>query len=116
LVYVGSLFHGGGANQSDVQRRGAVFSYNLGWLRQTENFYLSVPWGTAQHFDEPLLRLMGYQIQRPNVGWVEGIDPLRWIRMGRPAICSAEDALTPSQIEDTKLIAQNPDVFAAYLT
>ena len=43
VVYSGGTIHGGGANTTDVQRRGAHLSYCLGWLRTEENNYLSTP-------------------------------------------------------------------------
>ena len=45
LVYVGSIFHGGGANTTDVHRIGINIGYSLGWLRQEENQYLACPAG-----------------------------------------------------------------------
>ena len=43
LLYVGSLYHGGGANHSDAPRRGINVGYTLSWLRQEENQYLACP-------------------------------------------------------------------------
>jgi ectoine hydroxylase-related dioxygenase (phytanoyl-CoA dioxygenase family) len=43
VVYVGGTIHAGGANTTDVQRRGAHLSSCLGWLRTEENNYLAVP-------------------------------------------------------------------------
>ena len=34
LIYSGSVFHGGGANNSDGDRIGINITYTLGWLRQ----------------------------------------------------------------------------------
>ena len=61
LVYVGSIFHGGGANTTDVHRIGVNVGYSLGWLRQEENQYLACPPEVARTLPEGLLRLMGYQ-------------------------------------------------------
>ncbi|MGH3578836.1 MAG: phytanoyl-CoA dioxygenase family protein, partial [Mycobacterium sp.] len=43
LLYSGSVYHGGGANRTGTTRTGINITYNLGWLRQEENQYLSVP-------------------------------------------------------------------------
>jgi ectoine hydroxylase-related dioxygenase (phytanoyl-CoA dioxygenase family) len=43
LFYSGSVYHGGGANQTDATRIGVNITYNVAWLRQEENQYLSVP-------------------------------------------------------------------------
>jgi hypothetical protein len=41
LVYSGSVYHGGGANATSGTRVGLNITYNLAWLRQEENQYLS---------------------------------------------------------------------------
>jgi ectoine hydroxylase-related dioxygenase (phytanoyl-CoA dioxygenase family) len=61
LLYVGSLYHGGGANRSDAPRRGVNVGYTLSWLRQEENQYLACPPEIARELPEPLARLAGYQ-------------------------------------------------------
>ena len=43
LFYSGSVYHGGGANHTDATRIGVNITYNVAWLRQEENQYLSVP-------------------------------------------------------------------------
>jgi Phytanoyl-CoA dioxygenase (PhyH) len=77
LIWLGSLRHAGGANKTANQwRRGIVIGYCLGWLRQIENQYLSIPLETAKTFPEPLQRLIGYASHRPNMGLVNGLDPI----------------------------------------
>lgn len=75
LLYRSSLLHGGGANRSNAPRTGIAFGYSLGWLRQVENQYLTYPPEVARGFPENLQELIGYTIQRPNLGWYEGQDP-----------------------------------------
>ncbi len=60
VIYTGSVFHGGGANQSSARRAGVNIDYCLGWLRQEENQYLSCPPDQAGHLSDELLRLIGY--------------------------------------------------------
>ncbi|MDT5204469.1 MAG: hypothetical protein QOD34_1105, partial [Mycobacterium sp.] len=60
LLYLGSIFHGGGANTTEVSRIGMNVGYSLGWLRQEENQYLACPPEIARTLPEGLLRLMGY--------------------------------------------------------
>jgi Phytanoyl-CoA dioxygenase (PhyH) len=60
LVYTGSVFHSGGANETDVPRLGMNLTYCLGWLRQEENQYLSCPPEIARTFEPELAALMGY--------------------------------------------------------
>jgi len=56
LLYVGSIYHGGGTNRSNVRRIGVNLGYSLGWLRQEENQYLACPPEIARTLPEGLLR------------------------------------------------------------
>ena len=81
LVYSGAVYHGGGANRSDTVRKGINITYNLSWLRQEENQYLSVPFDVARELDEDLLRLMGYQRGAYALGYVGDLqDPIKFVR------------------------------------
>ena len=69
--FVGGVYHGGGANRTaDEWRIGMFQGYCLGWLRQEQNFYLSVPPDEARKMPEELARLLGYSVHRPYLGWV----------------------------------------------
>ena len=61
FVYVGSVYHGGGANNSDAHRLGVNIGYTLSWLRQEENQYLACPPEVARELPESLAKLAGYQ-------------------------------------------------------
>jgi ectoine hydroxylase-related dioxygenase (phytanoyl-CoA dioxygenase family) len=74
LLYFGSTRHGGGANASDKPRTGLINTYALGWLRQEENQYLSVPREIASSYPERVQRLMGYQSHGEYLGVYPG-DP-----------------------------------------
>jgi ectoine hydroxylase-related dioxygenase (phytanoyl-CoA dioxygenase family) len=91
LFYTGSLYHGGGANQStNTVRYGLNLTYAVSWLRQEENQYLSVPAEIARTFPEPLLRLMGYARGAYALGYVDDLrDPLE-VLLGRKV---ADDGL-----------------------
>ena len=81
LVYTGALYHGGGANRSDSVRRGVNITYNVSWLRQEENQYLSVPIEVARTFEEDLQRLMGYARGAYALGYVDDLrDPIEILR------------------------------------
>ena len=81
LLYTGSLYHGGGANHTDSRRDGLIVHYTLGWLRQEENQYLSVPLATLRELPEDLLRLMGYQRGAYSLGFIDGgRDPIAAVR------------------------------------
>ncbi len=60
LFYLGSTWHGGGANLSDAPRMGLINTYSLGWLRQEANQYLEMPPEVAQRFGPRLRALLGY--------------------------------------------------------
>lgn len=61
LFYLGGTVHGGGANISDVTRAGLITTYSLGWLRQEENQYLTVPREMVKAYPDTIRRLLGYQ-------------------------------------------------------
>lgn len=61
LLYLGSTLHGGGANKSQAPRSGLITTYSLGWLRQEENQYLTIPREIVDSYPENIRRLIGYQ-------------------------------------------------------
>jgi ectoine hydroxylase-related dioxygenase (phytanoyl-CoA dioxygenase family) len=55
--------------------------YVLGWLRQEENQYLSVPADVARALPDDLLRLIGYARGAYALGYVDDLrDPLDALR------------------------------------
>ncbi|MBC8292243.1 MAG: phytanoyl-CoA dioxygenase family protein [Proteobacteria bacterium] len=81
LLYTGSVYHGGGNNKSDATRCGVNITYNLAWLRQEENQYLSVPTEIARELPDDLLRVMGYARGAYALGYVGNLeDPLKALR------------------------------------
>jgi hypothetical protein len=81
LLYTGKVYHGGGANTSDETRVGLNITYDVGWLRQEENQYLSVPREIAETLPDELLRLMGYRIGAYALGYIDDVrDPIEAIR------------------------------------
>ncbi len=69
LFYLGSVFHGGGANTANAPRAGLINTYCLGWLRQEVNHYLSVPRDIAARLPEHVQRLLGYGVYRGGLGY-----------------------------------------------
>jgi ectoine hydroxylase-related dioxygenase (phytanoyl-CoA dioxygenase family) len=83
LLYVGSLYHGGGENRSDADRVGINITYSAGWVRQEENQYLTVPPDVVRTLPERLQKLLGYQRGAYALGYVDDLrDPLD-VLMGR---------------------------------
>lgn len=75
LLLMGSTYHSGGQNESDAPRTGFVANFNLGWLRQEENQYLTVPREIAKQLPEDLQKLMGYRSQGRLLGHYVGMNP-----------------------------------------
>ena len=87
LFYTGKVFHGGGANTSDEVRIAGNITYVVGWLRQEENQYLSVPREVAETLDDDMLRLMGYRVGAYALGYIDDVrDPIEAIRGGSGAM------------------------------
>jgi hypothetical protein len=99
LVYLGSVTHCAGPNQSAGPRTGLIFSYCLGWLKQYENAFLAYPPEVAKDFSRELQQLIGYRIHRPNLGGYEGQDP-SVLFTTRSHQLSAVDALPPETEEE----------------
>lgn len=71
LIWIGSTYHGGGANVSHAPRIGLTMSYDLGFLRQEENHYLSLSTETIKSFPDELRGLLGWNMSTTFVGFVE---------------------------------------------
>ena len=77
LFFAGSLFHGGGANNTDSPRFGTILEYVVGWLRSQENHVIAVPPEIVRELPKRLQELLGYNIHPPFVGYVDGRHPRR---------------------------------------
>jgi hypothetical protein len=75
MFYLGNLWHGGGANQTQQSRLGVILEYVASWLRPQENHCLAVPRKTIRELPDRLQELLGYNIYPPFVGYVDGRHP-----------------------------------------
>lgn len=109
LLYTSNFIHGSGDNRSDGHRRGMALHYNLGWLRQEENQYLSIPPDKAGDIPNEVLKLIGYDFGGPYLGFVEQGHPLTLAdpslprdmdRTGGEAIVARRAAITPLPLGD----------------
>ncbi|HXW34892.1 MAG TPA: phytanoyl-CoA dioxygenase family protein [Acidimicrobiales bacterium] len=75
LVWVGSLWHGGGANKTDRRRVGIAMNYCAGFMRQQENQQLGIPVDLVRTFPRRLQELVGYSIYNGLVGHIEKQHP-----------------------------------------
>jgi ectoine hydroxylase-related dioxygenase (phytanoyl-CoA dioxygenase family) len=77
VFFLGSLWHGGGANQTDKPRLAVTGQYCQPWLRQQENFFLEIPKQQARTLRDSILRMIGYSIHPPFMGMVDRHHPRR---------------------------------------
>jgi ectoine hydroxylase-related dioxygenase (phytanoyl-CoA dioxygenase family) len=88
VIYTGGTIHGGGANRTDVPRRGAHLSYCLGWLRTEENNYLSCPPSVAATLPRRAQEVLGYAVHDSlprgggYLGMVRMQDPVELLQRG----------------------------------
>jgi ectoine hydroxylase-related dioxygenase (phytanoyl-CoA dioxygenase family) len=100
LLYTGSIYHGGGANRSNATRVGINITYNLSWLRQEENQYLSVPLEIARTLPVDLLKLIGYRRGAYALGYVDDLrDPLEVVKPGFAKVGLGDLAATLERLE-----------------
>jgi ectoine hydroxylase-related dioxygenase (phytanoyl-CoA dioxygenase family) len=100
LLYTGSIYHGGGANRSNATRIGINITYNLSWLRQEENQYLSVPLEVARTLPVDLLKLIGYRRGAYALGYVDDLrDPIEVVKPGMAKVGLGDLAATLEKLE-----------------
>jgi len=109
LIYTSNFLHGSGGNRSNGTRRGMALHYNLGWLRQEENQYLSIPPEKARGIRPEVLQLIGYDFAAPYLGFVEEGHPLTLAdptrdrdmdRTGGQALMDRHAAIKPLILQD----------------
>lgn len=77
VLFLGTLWHGGGENRSDRPRMALTAQYCEPWCRQQENFSLSISKAQVRRSSEHIKRLLGYSIHPPFMGMVNGMHPKR---------------------------------------
>ena len=97
-LFLGSTLHSGGANHSDLPRRGLIISYCQGWLKPWENQWLAYPPDIAKHFPPELAALVGYRQHLPSLGNYEGQCP-SVLLSDAPGWSPFVDALREDQFE-----------------
>jgi ectoine hydroxylase-related dioxygenase (phytanoyl-CoA dioxygenase family) len=65
--FLGTTYHGGGANRTSTVRHGMTVAYCAGWVRPQENFLVAVTQERAAGFDPDLQGLIGYRTNRGGV-------------------------------------------------
>lgn len=82
VFFVGTLWHGGGANTSTSERLAVTAQYCEPWLRPMEAYTLSISREIARAVSDDIRRMLGYSIHPPFVGAVDGLHPLRLLESG----------------------------------
>ena len=77
IVFLGTLWHRGGANRSRAPRLALSTQYCEPWARQQENYTLAIPAETVATFSERVQELLGYSIHPPFMGHTGGLHPKR---------------------------------------
>jgi ectoine hydroxylase-related dioxygenase (phytanoyl-CoA dioxygenase family) len=77
LVWVGSLWHGGGANRTTQRRVGIAMNYCAGYIRQQENQQLGIPPALVKTFPRRLQELIGYSVYNGLVGHIDKMHPAK---------------------------------------
>ncbi len=77
MFYVGTVWHGGGANRTSERRLGVILEYAAAWLRAQENHVTAVPVEVVRTLPPRLQELLGYNIFPPFLGYVDGRHPRR---------------------------------------
>lgn len=77
LVWHGSLWHGGGANDADERRVGIAMNYCAGWIRQQENQQLGLRPELVETFSPRLRDLVGYGTYMGLIGHIDRRTPAK---------------------------------------
>lgn len=75
VYFIGTLWHGGGQNQTDKGRLALTVQYCMSWMRQLENQQLAVDWDKLDDIPPRLVEMMGYKVGRPFLGYCDGRSP-----------------------------------------
>ncbi len=75
LVWHGSLWHGGGANETSERRIGIAMNYCAGYIRQQENQQLGIPAEKVKGFEPRLRQLVGYSVYSGLIGHIDKHSP-----------------------------------------
>ena len=77
MIAKGTLWHRGGANNSDKPRLIVTPQFCKGWCRPLEQQLLAVPPEKVAQFPKRVQELLGYNIHPPFMGYVDGMHPSR---------------------------------------
>lgn len=82
LIWEGALWHGGGANRTDVRRTGIAMNYCAGFIRQQENQQLGLSPDLVKSFSPRLQELVGYGVYQGLIGHIDKKSPAQLLTGG----------------------------------
>jgi ectoine hydroxylase-related dioxygenase (phytanoyl-CoA dioxygenase family) len=108
LVWVGSLWHGAGANRTDRRRVGIAMNYCAGYIRQQENQQLGIPVDIARTFTRRLQELVGYSVYNALIGHIDKKHPAKVVLGEQEGVSMVWDLLDvpPEQVEQAPVPAE----------
>ncbi|PLB45640.1 PhyH-domain-containing protein [Aspergillus steynii IBT 23096] len=78
FIFLGNLYHAGGANVTQNERRETVGIFLCQpTLRPAENYFLEIPLERVRKLKPQAQRLLGYGVMEPGVGFMHYQDPMR---------------------------------------
>jgi hypothetical protein len=92
-----------------------LLSYRVAWLAPTEKLLLSISPEVARTLPPALQKLIGYQLHRPNLGWIESRDPIEWLNGAFRDIAPASDNLPDHYKALLEDVVRNPERHIGYL-
>jgi ectoine hydroxylase-related dioxygenase (phytanoyl-CoA dioxygenase family) len=95
MFYVGTVWHGGGANHTEARRLGVILEYCASWVRAQENHITAIGEDVIRTLDPRLQELLGYNIFPPFLGYVDGRHPRRTL-MGEHRPVGSTTRSTPA--------------------
>lgn len=80
IFFLGTTWHCAGANHTSAARMAATTQYCEPWARQQENYSLAISRERARGCSETIQKWLGYSMQFPFIGFVNGRDPIRLLQ------------------------------------
>jgi len=82
VVFLSTLWHGGGANVTpNVSRCAVSAQYCEPWIRPQENMQFVVPLEKVADLHPTLQSMIGYSIHPPFIGHINGLHPLKTLQL-----------------------------------
>ena len=77
IFFLGTAWHGAGANNSHTPRMAVTTQYCEPWARQQENYGIAISREKAKLCSKDIQKMLGYSMLFPFIGFVNGRDPIK---------------------------------------